>query len=143
MLIISIGVIFFCYVGIDSCKDRHRYVNEYFCSFKIITILPTADCMLSMLYYMENFHWSQTDADQLSFILVTMRAAVEFLRGPDVQQWLPQPEPTNNKLARVRVLSSFSFPFPFLLMEFQCVPIMLLWVGRDGLLVGFNKAIVF
>lgn len=63
--------------------------------------------MLSMLYYMENFHWSQTDADQLSFILVTMRAAVEFLRSPDVQQWLPQSEPTNNKHARVRLLSFF------------------------------------
>lgn len=41
---------------------------------------------------MENFHWSQTDADKLSYTLVTLRAAVEYIRGPEVEKWLPKRE---------------------------------------------------
>ena len=43
----------------------------------------------SSLYYMEHFHWSLTDADKLSYVLVTFRAAVEYLRGPETERFLP------------------------------------------------------
>ena len=46
----------------------------------------------SSLYYMEHFHWSQTDADKLSYVLVTFRAAVEYLRGPEAERLLPREE---------------------------------------------------
>lgn len=56
----------------------------------LATILVQVDfkCLLSDLYYVEHFHWF-SDSDQLSYILVTFRAAVEFLRGPEVGKWLP------------------------------------------------------
>ncbi len=46
------------------------------------------ECFLSALYYVEHFHWF-SDSDQLSYILVTFRAAVEFLRGREMEKWLP------------------------------------------------------
>ena len=46
----------------------------------------------SSLYYMEYFHWSQTDADKLSYVLVTFRAAVEYFRGPEAERVLPREE---------------------------------------------------
>ena len=52
--------------------------------------------LLSIFYYMENFHWSMTESDQLSYILVTLRSSVEFLRGPDVNKWIPV-APCNTK----------------------------------------------
>lgn len=55
--------------------------------------LPLAH-LLSALYYMEHFHWSLSDADKLSFSLVTLRAAVEYIRGPEVVKLLPGAEET-------------------------------------------------
>ena len=44
------------------------------------------------MYYVEHFHWF-SDSDQLSYILVTFKAAVEFLRGPEMEKWLPRNPP--------------------------------------------------
>ena len=41
---------------------------------------------------MEHFHWSIADADKLSYVLVTFRAAVEFLRGPEAAKFIPVEE---------------------------------------------------
>ncbi len=38
---------------------------------------------------MEHFHWSLSDADRLSFSLVTLRAVIEYLKGPEVEKLLP------------------------------------------------------
>lgn len=47
---------------------------------------------------MENFHWSLTEADKLSFSLVTLRAAVEYIRGPEVDKLLPKTEETKKQV---------------------------------------------
>lgn len=52
--------------------------------------------LLSTLYYTEHFHWL-SDFDQLSYTLVTFRAAVEYLRGPEVLKWLPPRRPQQTK----------------------------------------------
>lgn len=38
---------------------------------------------------MENFHWPPSGVGKLSYVLVTFRAAAEFIRGPDAKQYLP------------------------------------------------------
>ena len=59
------------------------------------------------MYYAEMFHWSFSEAGKLrlvntgfhlsiilypslplSYVLVTMRAALEYVRGPDVEQYM-------------------------------------------------------
>lgn len=52
--------------------------------------------LLSTLYYTEHFHWL-SDFDQLSYTLVTFRAAVEYLRGSEVLKWLPPRRPQQTK----------------------------------------------
>lgn len=42
------------------------------------------------MYYMENFHWPPSDTDRLSYVLVTFHAAMEYIRGPDVNHLLPK-----------------------------------------------------
>ena len=50
------------------------------------------------MYYVEHFHWF-SDSDQLSYILVTFRAAVEFLRGREMEKWLPStPQVTKSQV---------------------------------------------
>ncbi|XP_064391483.1 uncharacterized protein LOC135339343 isoform X2 [Halichondria panicea] len=57
----------------------------------LATIVVQMECshLLSSVYYMEHFHWSLSDADRLSFSLVTLRAVVEYLKGPEVEKLLP------------------------------------------------------
>lgn len=44
----------------------------------------------SCMYYVENFHWPPSDTDRLSYVLVTFHAAMEYIRGPDVDHLLPK-----------------------------------------------------
>jgi hypothetical protein len=58
---------------------------------------------LSDVYYVENFHWPFSDGDRLSFVIVTVKAAVEYIKGPEVSQYLPQqkqqqPSQVNNHM---------------------------------------------
>ena len=82
-----------------------------------ISIVPAASCTLpldlamfarthhnaryvgdlfSTLYYIENFFWSLADTDKLSYTLVTFRAAVEYIRGKEVEKWLPKTQTTSS-----------------------------------------------
>ena len=57
--------------------------------------------LLSSLYYMEHFHWSLSESDKLSFSLVTLRAAVEYLKGPEVNSLLPRSEAPQRKVSSI------------------------------------------
>ena len=72
--------------------------------------------LLSSVYYMEHFHWSLSDADKLSFSLVTLRAAVEYIRGPEVEKLLTRAETTQQKVSVIhepscQVLLSYDCPW--------------------------------
>ncbi|XP_019863088.1 PREDICTED: ankyrin repeat domain-containing protein 27-like [Amphimedon queenslandica] len=43
----------------------------------------------SDVYYIENFHWPFSEGEKLSFVLVTVRAALEFIKSADVDKYLP------------------------------------------------------
>ena len=60
--------------------------------------LSTED-LFSALYYIENFHWSLADADRLSYTLVTFRAAVEYIRGKEVEKWLPKKKENSSQVS--------------------------------------------
>ena len=55
--------------------------------------------LFSALYYVEHFHWSMADADRLSYTLVTFRAAVEYIRGKEVEKWLPKRRESAGKVS--------------------------------------------
>ena len=55
--------------------------------------------LFSALYYVENFHWSLTDMDRLSYTLVTFRAAVEYIRGKEVEKWLPKRKESDSRVS--------------------------------------------
>ena len=57
------------------------------------------DDLFSALYYVENFHWSLADADRLSYTLVTFRAAVEYIRGKEVEKWLPKRKENSSQVS--------------------------------------------
>ena len=68
------------------------YILSWFCH----GTHPSGD-LFSALYYVENFHWSLADTDRLSYTLVTFRAAVEYLRGKEVEKWLPKQNKVSQK----------------------------------------------
>ena len=55
-----------------------------------LLLSPFSEHFYSSLYYMENFHWPPTDTDKLSYVLVTFHAAMEYIRGPEVEHLLPE-----------------------------------------------------
>lgn len=75
-----------------------------------IIVQSSTPYLFSSLYYMEYFHWSATDADKLSYVLVTFRAAVEYIRGQEVEHLLPEKEaaPVKRELAPPPPPPSFS-----------------------------------
>lgn len=58
----------------------------------LATIIIQSNCVqfFSCMYYMESFHWPPSDTDRLSYVLVTFHAAMEYIRGPDVERLLPK-----------------------------------------------------
>ena len=55
--------------------------------------------LFSALYYVEHFLWSLADTDRLSYTLVTFRAAVEYIRGKEVEKWLPKRTESTGKVS--------------------------------------------
>ena len=55
--------------------------------------------LFSALYYVEHFNWSLADVDRLSYTLVTFRAAVEYIRGKEVEKWLPKKVESASKVS--------------------------------------------
>ena len=61
--------------------------------------IPLLGDLFSALYYIENFRWSLADTDRLSYTLVTFRAAVEYIRGKEVEKWLPKKKENDSKVS--------------------------------------------
>eukprot|EP00731_Ephydatia_muelleri_P037919 Em0598g6a len=43
-------------------------------------------------YLLQYFYWPASDSDRLGYVLVTFIAAMEYIRGPEVQSFLPPPQ---------------------------------------------------
>jgi hypothetical protein len=64
--------------------------DDLICLLATIIVKANILMFLSDVYYVENFHWPFSDGDRLSFVIVTVKAAVEYIKGPEVSQYLPQ-----------------------------------------------------
>eukprot|EP00118_Oscarella_pearsei_P005260 m.23964 g.23964 ORF g.23964 m.23964 type:complete len:501 (+) comp28556_c0_seq1:69-1571(+) len=76
----------------------------------LVIVIIQAKCnhLPSILYYVENFHWSTSGKADLGYTVVTFLAAVQFILSTDLSKLMPVLEDERDKISRNGLTSAES-----------------------------------
>ena len=89
----------------NDCENV-RYIPMIFqCSLLVVKVMVIAESRMSHLsahlYHVEHFHWSTSSTNDLSYSLVTFRAAVQYMLNTDFSPLQAPPPGASSEVSNV------------------------------------------
>lgn len=74
------------------------YVQMCMTMLQVMVISQTSPSLhlMAHMYFIENFHWSTSTTDDLSYSLVTFKAATQYILDTDFTELSPKKQDTLN-----------------------------------------------